>query len=122
MGSWWTVVDEATASVDPATDNAIQKLVREELTDMTVLCVAHRLHTICFYDRVLVLDKGVAVEYDTPLALLTKPKPPPPPERRSATAVAVGGGGIGVDGGVGTARGTAQFRRLAERSGDYEVM
>lgn len=33
------------------------------------LCIAHRLATIAFYDRVLVLDKGTTVEFDTPLNL-----------------------------------------------------
>ena len=39
----------------------------------TVLTVAHRLNTIAFYERVLVLDAGAVVEYDSPRTLLDKP-------------------------------------------------
>ena len=38
----------------------------------TVLTIAHRLHTVAFYERVLVMDRGAAVEYDAPSALLRK--------------------------------------------------
>ena len=67
------VMDEATASVDHATDGRIQQMVRRDFRGTcTVLTIAHRLHTVAFYDRVLVLGAGEVVEYDTPLALLSK--------------------------------------------------
>lgn len=66
------VMDEATASIDLATDAAIQATIRTCLQGTTVLCIAHRLHTVMFYDRVLVLHDGEVAEYDTPSALLRK--------------------------------------------------
>lgn len=64
------VLDEATASVDTATDNVIQRRIREETSRCTVVTVAHRIPTIIDYDLVLVLDQGKVVEYDSPNELL----------------------------------------------------
>lgn len=66
------ILDEATASVDAETDSLIQETVRRELHDMTVLSIAHRLHTIAFYDKVIVMDRGSVAEFDTPYNLLNK--------------------------------------------------
>ncbi|KAF7731738.1 hypothetical protein EC973_008252 [Apophysomyces ossiformis] len=56
-------MDEATASVDFLTDKAIQKTILAEFADCTVLCIAHRLHTVMEYDRIMVLDQGQLVEF-----------------------------------------------------------
>lgn len=66
------VLDEATASIDNATDNAIQEMIRENFSDATVLTIAHRLNTIMDSDKVLVLDDGRVAEYDTPQNLLQR--------------------------------------------------
>lgn len=66
------VLDEATANVDPQTDALIQKTIRENFKEFTVITVAHRLHTIMDSDRVLVMDAGSAKEYDIPHKLLQK--------------------------------------------------
>jgi ATP-binding cassette, subfamily C (CFTR/MRP), member 4 len=66
------VLDEATANVDFQTDSFIQKKIMERFADTTVFTIAHRLSTIANYDRVLVLDKGVCVEFDHPYKLLVK--------------------------------------------------
>ncbi|KAJ7479990.1 hypothetical protein B0H11DRAFT_2173507 [Mycena galericulata] len=66
------VLDEATSSVDFKTDAKIQTTIREEFTDSLLLTIAHRLKTVIDYDRLLVLDKGKLVEFDTPLRLIEK--------------------------------------------------
>ncbi|KAJ1547646.1 hypothetical protein HK096_001625, partial [Nowakowskiella sp. JEL0078] len=66
------LLDEATASVDSATDMLIQQTIRTELDETTVLTIAHRLRTVVDYDRIMVLDNGRIVEYDTPYALIQK--------------------------------------------------
>lgn len=60
------VLDEATSSVDYATDKKIQDAIVAEFSHCTILCIAHRLKTILNYDRVIVMDKGLIVEFDTP--------------------------------------------------------
>ncbi|XP_052061601.1 multidrug resistance-associated protein 1-like [Mytilus californianus] len=64
------VLDEATAAVDMETDELIQKTIREEFKDCTILTIAHRLNTILDYDKVMVLDQGLIKEYDSPDSLL----------------------------------------------------
>ncbi|KAJ8980199.1 hypothetical protein NQ317_003764 [Molorchus minor] len=67
------VMDEATANVDPHTDSLIQKTIRENFKQCTVLTIAHRLNTIMDSDKVLVMDAGQAVEFNHPHLLLQKP-------------------------------------------------
>ncbi|CAB3397220.1 unnamed protein product [Caenorhabditis bovis] len=64
------VLDEATAAVDVTTDALIQETIRSEFKDCTVFTIAHRLNTIMDYDRIMVLDKGQILEFDSPDALM----------------------------------------------------
>ncbi|RVW50095.1 ABC transporter C family member 3 [Vitis vinifera] len=64
------VLDEATASVDTATDNLIQQTLRQHFVDSTVITIAHRITSVLDSDKVLLLDHGLIEEYDTPTRLL----------------------------------------------------
>ena len=64
------VLDEATAAVDMETDDLIQKTIRSEFSDCTILTIAHRLNTIMDYTRIMVLAQGRIQEFDTPQNLL----------------------------------------------------
>lgn len=64
------ILDEATAAIDLETDSLIQHTIRQKFAYCTVLCIAHRLHTILDSSRVLVLDRGKVAEFDTPEKLL----------------------------------------------------
>ena len=66
-------MDEATASIDMETDALIQRMVREKFQDCTVLTIAHRLDTIFDSDRIVVLEDGKLMEYDSAKALLNIP-------------------------------------------------
>ncbi|GJE86639.1 multidrug resistance-associated ABC transporter [Phanerochaete sordida] len=72
-GSKLLVLDEATSAIDYETDAVIQAALRTELArDVTVVTVAHRLQTVMDYDKIMVLDAGRLIEYDSPRALLQK--------------------------------------------------
>uniref|UniRef100_A0A8C7CGD0 Uncharacterized protein n=1 Tax=Oncorhynchus kisutch TaxID=8019 RepID=A0A8C7CGD0_ONCKI len=66
------ILDEATAAVDLETDSLIQKTIRREFSHCTVLTIAHRLHSILDSSRVMVLDAGKIVEFDSPSTLFNK--------------------------------------------------
>ncbi|XP_057976942.1 ABC transporter C family member 8 [Malania oleifera] len=64
------VLDEATASIDSATDAVLQSVIREEFSECTVITVAHRVPTVIDSDMVMVLSYGNLVEYDEPSKLM----------------------------------------------------
>ncbi|XP_076736105.1 ATP-binding cassette sub-family C member 4 [Maylandia zebra] len=64
------IIDEATANVDPRTDELIQKTIRDKFKECTVITIAHRLNTIIDSDRILVLESGTIQEFDHPFTLL----------------------------------------------------
>ncbi|KAI3366042.1 hypothetical protein L3Q82_009871, partial [Scortum barcoo] len=68
------IIDEATANVDPRTDELIQKTIRDKFRECTVLTIAHRLNTIIDSDRILILDAGKIDAYDEPYTLLQDPE------------------------------------------------
>ncbi|KAJ7284355.1 multidrug resistance-associated ABC transporter [Mycena rebaudengoi] len=66
------VLDEATSNIDAETDAKLQRTIKTEFATATLLCIAHRLNTIAYYDRILVMDEGKVAEFDTVLNLFDK--------------------------------------------------
>ncbi|MCO5600565.1 hypothetical protein L7F22_054679 [Adiantum nelumboides] len=66
-------LDEATASVDAQTDVVLQRIIRQEFRDITVVSIAHRIPTVMDCDKVMVLEAGYLKEFDSPTRLLEHP-------------------------------------------------
>ncbi|XP_071756494.1 ATP-binding cassette sub-family C member 5 isoform X2 [Centroberyx gerrardi] len=64
------LLDEATAAIDTETDRLIQETIRNAFGSCTTLIIAHRLNTVMSCSRVMVLDSGQILEFDSPAALL----------------------------------------------------
>ncbi|XP_037529176.1 ATP-binding cassette sub-family C member 3-like [Rhipicephalus sanguineus] len=67
------VLDEATSQMDGDTDSLIQATLRESFAASTVLTVAHRIHTVLDYDKILVMGDGKVLEFASVQDLLRDP-------------------------------------------------
>lgn len=68
------VIDEATANIDYQTEQIIQKAIHELLVNSTIITIAHRIKTVLNFDRILVLENGNILEFDSPNNLLRNEK------------------------------------------------
>lgn len=66
------VLDEVTSSVDAESDALMQRVIREEFNDCTIIAVAHRLDTILDFDKIALLSGGELKEFDNPRTLLER--------------------------------------------------
>lgn len=66
------LLDEATASIDHAADARIQRALRSDMAHVTLLTIAHRLHTVVDYNRILVMHAGRCAEAGRPHELLCR--------------------------------------------------
>ncbi|XP_052058941.1 ATP-binding cassette sub-family C member 5-like [Mytilus californianus] len=67
------ILDEATAAIDTKTDSFVQTTIKEAFSDCTMLIIAHRLNTVLSCNRILVMEDGQVVEYDSPSSLTANP-------------------------------------------------
>ncbi|RDW71574.1 cyclic peptide transporter [Coleophoma cylindrospora] len=67
------VLDEVSSNIDVTTDKLVQRVIRDEFKQATIISVAHRLNTILDFDRVALLNNGELIEFDSPQNLLGHP-------------------------------------------------
>ncbi|KAL1474602.1 hypothetical protein MTO96_037852, partial [Rhipicephalus appendiculatus] len=65
------LLDEATSQMDGDTDRLIQATLRDAFANCTLFTIAHRIHTVMDYDRILVLEQGRVREFDSVSKLLS---------------------------------------------------
>nr|XP_037272775.1 canalicular multispecific organic anion transporter 2-like [Rhipicephalus microplus] len=65
------LLDEATSQMDGDTDRLIQATLRDAFANCTLFTIAHRIHTVLDYDRILVLEQGKVREFDSVSKLLS---------------------------------------------------
>ncbi|XP_014769717.2 ATP-binding cassette sub-family C member 2 [Octopus bimaculoides] len=66
------ILDEATASVSQKKSKQIMKIIEQNFQDSTILCIAHKLDIVQNYDKILVMENGVNVEFGPPQQLLSR--------------------------------------------------
>ena len=66
------VMDEATSNIDNKTDILIQSAVDRIFKNSTLITIAHKIPDLNKYDKIMILDEGRLIEYDTPFNLLKK--------------------------------------------------
>lgn len=64
------IMDEATASIDFKTEEIIQNNISEILKESTIITIAHRIKTIINFDKIISLENGEIMEFDSPKNLL----------------------------------------------------
>lgn len=106
------ILDEATSAVDRETDALIQRSIREEFWDSTLIVIAHRLSTIADFDRILVLREGRKVEWGGPRELM----------ERGIEDTVMGDGMVRDGKGEGEEEDKGVFRKMVEESGEKEVL
>ncbi|MEY4260618.1 MAG: hypothetical protein RL656_1591 [Bacteroidota bacterium] len=64
------ILDEATSSIDPASESVIQKAIETLIAQRTSIIIAHRLSTIMHAHKILVMQRGEVMESGSPEDLL----------------------------------------------------
>lgn len=64
------ILDEVTSNMDSKTDEVMQKIIKNNFSDYTIITIAHRLNTVIDSDKILVVDSGRIKQFGAPKLLL----------------------------------------------------
>ena len=64
--------DEATANIDIKTEEKIQETIKERFRDSTMVVVAHRVQTVLECDKIIVMEQGRVLDFDSPENLMSR--------------------------------------------------
>jgi len=70
MDSEFLILDDSLSAVDNETERKILEALRDERKGRTTIIISHRVSTLKYADKTLVLDKGKMIEYGTPEQLV----------------------------------------------------
>lgn len=58
--------------MDSETDKLMQQIIRTHFKDQTIIAIAHKLDTVLHFDKIVFIDHGRVIEFDTPESLLSR--------------------------------------------------
>ncbi|KAI9204916.1 P-loop containing nucleoside triphosphate hydrolase protein [Polychytrium aggregatum] len=68
------VLDEPTNAIDAESTSLVEETIKQNFANATVIVLASRFHNVIRSDRIMVMDAGRIVEFDTPINLLNNPR------------------------------------------------
>ena len=66
------ILDEPHSNMDRKSEILFHNCIQKYLSNSTLITITHKINSLMKYDKILVIDKGIIIEYDTPEKLILK--------------------------------------------------